>query len=134
MLKPRQSYIWFAFVVMLLIAAVSVLLITRMPLQASMPQATTATFTCTPAAVAVFTERVHVRCSTGAAPGNAIFYFAYCSQQDSALASRFLSTFTTAKVTGKNVIIFYSQNDLSGANCGCSTSDCRVLTGAEVQQ
>ena len=57
----------------------------------------------------------------------------HCSTKDSALASRFLSVFTTAKVTGKNIDIFYTQTDLSGADCGCATTDCRGVGGAEVK-
>jgi hypothetical protein len=94
------------------------------------PSSTTDYFNCTPTGVAAFIDRVHVRCSP-AAPGN-IMYFAYCSRSDSALASRFLSIFTTAKVTGKNLDIFYDPNDDSGTACGCSTSDCQVIWGAEV--
>ena len=53
---------------------------------------------------------------------------------DSASASRFLSVFTTAKATVKNLIIFYTPGDTSGTACGCSATDCRVTSGAEVQQ
>lgn len=134
MLKLQTRHLILAAIVMSIVAITAVLLSATSPLQARTLLTPTDTFTCTPAAVATFTDRVHVRCTTGAPPGNAIFYFAYCSANDSALASRFLSTFTTAKVTAKNLVIFYTQSDLSGASCGCSTSDCRALTGAEIQQ
>ncbi len=113
--------------------AVVLLLAASIPTQASAPAAPTAAFTCTPTGVAIFTNRVHVRC-TPAAP-NSIAYFAYCTATDSATASRFLSVFTTAKATGKNLVIFYDPNDLTGQQkCGCANGDCRLLTGAEIQQ
>ena len=134
MLKRHTRHLILAAIVMSVVAITAVLLGATPQLQARTLLAPTDTFLCTPTAVATFTNRVHVRCSTGAPPGSAIFYFAYCSANDAALASRFLSTFTTAKVTAKNLYIFYTQSDQSGANCGCSTVDCRVLTGAEIQQ
>jgi hypothetical protein len=101
---------------------------------ANAPQAILTTHTCTPTGVGVFSNRIHVRCSTGGAPGAAITYFAFCTQNDSALSARYLSTMTAAKATGKNLVMFYDQNDLSGTNCGCGTGDCRVITGLEMQQ
>jgi hypothetical protein len=98
---------------------------------AAAPSAPDAVFSCTPSTVAAFTNRVHVSCNP-AAPNN-IVYFAYCSTKDSAGANRFLSVFTTAKVTGKALYIYYNPNDTSGTSCGCSSGDCRVLTGAEVR-
>ena len=88
-------------------------------------------FTCTPIGVASFNNRVHVRCSA-AAPGG-IYWFAV-STTDSGRASRFLSIFTTAKVTGKNLGIWYNSTDLSGGAWGCNNSDCRNISGAEVLQ
>lgn len=87
-------------------------------------------FQCTPVRVAAFTNRVHIQCSTAAAPGG-IYYFAVPSS-DSGTASRFLSIFTTAKVTGKNVLIYYTASDTSGNAWGCNASDCRVAQGAEL--
>lgn len=88
-----------------------------------------ATFTCTPSRVAAFTNRVHIRCSAATPEG--ISYFAV-SSSDSGTASRFLSIFTTAKVTGKNVLIYYFLNDTSGNAWGCNANDCRVAQGAEI--
>jgi len=86
-------------------------------------------FQCTPIRVAAFTNRVHIRCSA-ATPGG-ISYFAV-SSSDSGTASRFLSIFTTAKVTGKDVLIYYNASDTSGNAWGCNASDCRVAQGAEL--
>lgn len=88
-----------------------------------------ASYVCTPTGVAAFDTRVHVRCSA-AAPGG-IYFFAV-STNDSGRASRYLSVFTTAKVTGKNITIYYNTTDLSGAAWGCSNADCRNIWGAEV--
>jgi len=121
----------FAAVVLILVAAAllpRVVAESRASAQAS--SAALDTYTCTPVGVAVFTNRVHVRCSAPAPPGG-IYWFAV-STADSASASRFLSIFTTAMVTGKNVRIWYSPSDLSGGDFGCLTSDCRKATGAEV--
>ena len=89
-------------------------------------------FLCTPVAVAAWSSRVHVRCS--AAASGSISYFSVCNSPDSGFASRALSVFTTAKVTAKNLMIYYDAADTSGTACGCSGVDCRVITGAEVQQ
>jgi len=114
----------------ILIAVITILLVASNPAQASSPSTPTDYFVCTPQQVGVFTQRVHVRCAPSA-PNN-ISYFASCYASDSATASRFLSIFTTAKVTGKNVAIYYTASDTSGTSCGCGSSDCRVIWGAEV--
>jgi hypothetical protein len=126
-LKPfftrRNAVILTVFVV------ATVLLIASQP-AFSAPDTPSDYFTCVPTGVATFDERVHVRCN--AADPNGIVYFAACSDKDSANASRYLSIFTTAKVTGKNLGLYYDLSDTSGTSCGCSTSDCRVIWGAEV--
>lgn len=109
------------------------LLVRSQPLQANPPQAVLTTHTCTPTGIGVFSNRIHVRCSTGGAPSAAITYFAYCTASDSALAARYLSTMTAAKATGKNLVVYYDSTNLSGSSCGCSTGDCRVFTGLEMQ-
>ena len=87
-------------------------------------------WTCTPDYVAAFSNRVHAHCN----PANgAIQWFAVCSTgSGSAFASRALSIFTTAKVTGKSLRVYYEPTDTSGTACGCSSADCRVISGAEV--
>ena len=111
------------------IAAVILLMVTR-PSQASVPSTPTDYFICTPNQVGTFYNRVHVRC-VPSAPEN-IAYFAVCGDTNSAFASRALSVFTTAKVTAKNLAIYYDPADTSGTSCGCSSSDCRVISGVEV--
>ena len=74
---------------------------------------------------------MHVLCTV---PYNSsISYFAYCSTNDSATASRMLGIFTAAKATGKNVGLYFDPNDTSGTACGCQSSNCRVVGGAEIR-
>jgi hypothetical protein len=86
-------------------------------------------YSCTPVRVAVFTNRVHVRCAA-AAPGGIVFFAV--STTDSASASRFLSVFSTALATGRQINVSYDANDTSGQAWGCLSADCRIATGAEV--
>lgn len=88
------------------------------------------TFICTPVGVAVFDQRVHVRCLT-AAPGG-IVYFAV-STSDSKKAARFLSVMLSAKAQGKNLAVYYDPNVL-GTAFGCGSFDCRPASGMEIQQ
>lgn len=97
---------------------------------AAAPSAPTRVFNCVPQTVAAFSNRVHVSCSPA---DGAIIYFAYCSTKDSAGANRFLSVFTTAKVTGKSLYIYYNPTDTSGTSCGCASNNCRVIYGAEAR-
>lgn len=83
-------------------------------------------YRCTPANVASFTTRIHVKCTVAASGG--IQYFAYPARE-TANASRFLSLLTTAAVAGKQVDILYDPADTSGASYGCGTSDCRPIVG-----
>ena len=91
-----------------------------------------AVYTCVPRYVGAFPSRVHVLCTAPAAGG--ISYFAVCTEGNSATASRALSAFTTAKVTGKSLQIYYTSADTSGTACGCLASDCRLASGVEVLQ
>ena len=97
---------------------------------AATPSAPADIFNCTPSTVAAFTDRVHVSCNPA---DGSIVYFAYCSTKDSATANRFLSVFTTAKALGEGVNMYFNPSDTSGTSCGCQSSNCRVITGAEVR-
>jgi hypothetical protein len=126
-----NRYVLFALVVMVVAAAALVLTIGSTTFAGS-PAAPLDAFTCTATGVAAFDNRVHVRCNP-AAPGG-IAYFAVCTAPDAAKAARYLSVFTTAKATGKNLVVYYNASDTSGTACGCSSGDCRLVVGAEVQQ
>lgn len=121
-MKGRKSFVSVRSLASSAILAASIL--------ASASLASAVTYTCTPERVATFSNRVHVRC-TAATPAG-ILWFAVCSDGNSAFAARALSTFTAAKVTGKNLALFYESADTSGTACGCLASDCRVVWGAEV--
>jgi hypothetical protein len=83
--------------------------------------ANAAWFDCTPVEAMSFNSRVHIRCANSTA---GIYYFAMPTS-NAELADRFLSTSTTALVSGRTAVILYNPNDTSGATWGCATSDCR---------
>jgi hypothetical protein len=80
---------------------------------------------CVPVQVAVFTNRLHVRC---AAAVGGIHYFAMATS-DAALSARVLSILTTAQVAGRTLGIEYEPSDTTGAAIGCQAADCRVIRG-----
>ncbi len=85
---------------------------------------------CLPARVAVFGNRIHVRCT--AAVSN-LWYFAYPTTDD-AEAARVLSLMTTAQVTGQTLGVLYDPNDTtSGPAVGCLAADCRLLLALEMK-
>ncbi|RMD97362.1 MAG: hypothetical protein D6816_17665 [Bacteroidetes bacterium] len=80
---------------------------------------------CTPTNVAVFSERIHVRCQTAV---NGILYFAFPTTNDAETA-RILSLFTSAQVTGRLLQVLYDPADTTtGPAIGCGANDCRVIT------
>ena len=89
---------------------------------------------CTPANVAVFPQRIHIKCNETFDDGNGsltIQYFAV-STANAANVGRYQSLFTAAFVSGKRVYIFYDPTDLSGQSLACSNNDCRLVTGAAI--
>ena len=85
--------------------------------------------TCTPVNVAVFDQRVHVKCLETA---GGIRYFAV-STADSQKAGRYLSVFTGAILAGRQLSIRYDPDDsTSGPPIGCQASDCRVAVAAAI--
>jgi len=95
------------------------------------PESPDASFTCTPTRIAVFPNRVHVRCDAAAPPGNAIWYFAAPTGTDSKYANRVLSIMLTAQALSKDIWIFYDLAG-NGAAWGCQADDCRPIIGAEL--
>jgi hypothetical protein len=130
MFKRYSHYFRFALMIAPLLVAV-LLLASSTPTQASAPAAPAAFYQCTADNVAAFTNRVHLHCTV--AYNTNIYYFAYCSTNDSATASRMLSVFLAAKAVGGHIGLYFDPNDTSGTSCGCGSSDCRVVTGAEVR-
>ncbi len=97
----------------------------QMPASASSSTATWTT--CTPQAVAVFAERVHVRCVESV---GGIVYFAAPTSNNSH-AARILSVLTAAHASGGTLQILYDPADTSGADIGCNANDCRLILGVE---
>lgn len=79
--------------------------------------------TCVPAGVAVYTTRIHIKCT--AAVGG-ISYFAV-STADKDHAARVLNTISTAQALGRTVSILYDPAVISNLPTGCQSSDCRTL-------
>lgn len=92
---------------------------------APVPSATTV---CTPVGVAVFDNRIHVRCST---PVSGILYFAAPTSNNNR-AARLLALASTAVAASHNINIFYDPADTSGTAIGCQASDCRLIQSLEL--
>lgn len=85
-------------------------------------------FICSSVGVAAYPSRIHVECSPAA---GSIRFFAL-GTNNSSHAARILSVLSMAHVTGKQLYIQYDPTDLSGANIGCQTSDCRLIQSAAI--
>jgi hypothetical protein len=87
--------------------------------------------------VEVFTNRVAVHCSLALPPPGSptlpagVLWFAV-SSFDNTAASRFLSLFQTALLSGKTLNLYLDPNDTSGAAWGCLAAECRTLNGATI--
>jgi hypothetical protein len=92
----------------------------------SITPAMAAEFFCTPTEVAVHANRVHVRCSTAAQDGGASIGFWAISTSDAQIANRFVSTATTALVSGRSLRLYYDAGKTPGTSFGCLASDCRT--------
>ena len=83
---------------------------------------------CTPEEVAVFNNRVYVRCS--AAVGGVSFFAVPTT--DAPHAARMLSLLSTAHVAGRTLTLTYEADAAAGggASFSCAPADCRLLLGA----
>lgn len=79
---------------------------------------------CTPSSVAVFSNRIHVKCSASVAGG--IWYFAL-STSDAAFSNRTLTLLTTALAGGRTLSIDYNPSTTAGTGIGCQSGDCRLI-------
>ena len=86
-----------------------------------------AEWTCTINNVAVYDNRIHVRCSNA---NGAIFYYAAASTD--ANANRFLTLLNTAYALGKQPVVVFDPNSAHNPT-GCLTADCRLLTGVVIK-
>jgi hypothetical protein len=84
---------------------------------------------CTPARVAVFNSRVHVKCAVANA---GILYYAFPTA-DQAAAARFLAIHNSALLTGRSLTILNDPADTtSGPPVGCQASDCRLIIALDI--
>ena len=89
--------------------------------------------------VGLFTNRVHIFCSTttpvSGAPAlpDAIHWFAFPTSPDSAAASRFMSLLQTSVIAGKPIWVEVDPIDTSGSSFDCLPSDCRRIYGLEMR-
>jgi hypothetical protein len=83
-------------------------------------------FGCTISNIAVFSNRIHVHCSSPI-PSTSISYFASSGDSEHALVTnRFLAILNTAYSLGKPVYIYYLDNAASNPP-GCNSGDCRAI-------
>jgi len=88
--------------------------------------------------IGLFSNRIHVFCPTtspiaGAPAIPTIFWFAVPTAPDSAAASRFLSLFQSATISGRTLWVQVDPADTSGTAFGCGSGDCRRVYGAELR-
>lgn len=84
-------------------------------------------FTCIPEQVAVFSNRMHVRCSNS--PGSGIYFFAYpIKESPGYMANRWIAVSQSALALNKTLVVHYNS-DSNYNPAGCWTKDCRLLTG-----
>lgn len=85
--------------------------------------------TCTPARVAVFSNRVHVKCAVANA---GILYYAFPTT-DQAAAARILAILNSALLTGRSLTVLNDPADTtSGPPVGCQASDCRLIIALDM--
>jgi hypothetical protein len=87
--------------------------------------------TCPVSEVAVFENRIHVRCTNPhlSGPSGGIIYFAV-STASSTNVARFLTIFNSALVENRKLTILYDDFEDSGQEFGCLIENCRVAHGA----
>jgi hypothetical protein len=92
------------------------------------PSSIDASYSCYINNVAVYENRIHVRCDV-VYPGTAIRYFAYPTDSSNGYtANRLLAVGQTAGLLNKAVWVYFDSDSNSNPP-GCNTGDCRLLTG-----
>jgi hypothetical protein len=107
------------------IASPTVLAVVAMSTIGAAP-ARAAIIKCQPDEVAVWPNRIHLRCEAATA---GVSYFVV-PVSDAAHAARMLSVISTALVAGRSMLVTYEPSDTSGTNIGCPISNCRLMQGA----
>lgn len=89
--------------------------------------------------IAVFTNRIHVFCSSTTPVAGApaldanILWFSVPTAPDSAGSSRFLSLLQTAVLSAKPIWLMVDPTDTSGSSFGCGTANCRPIYAVEMR-
>ncbi|MCI5145620.1 MAG: hypothetical protein D3923_08825 [Candidatus Electrothrix sp. AR3] len=90
---------------------------------ANLSQAAQTWETCTISDIAVFTNRIHVKCEESY---SGIYFFSYPVSKDTASTARFLSILSASRISGHQLNILYDpSDDTSGVSYGCQAHDCR---------
>lgn len=116
---PRMSFGWRRL-------AIAIGLVSAAFVGAGNVAAASATTGCTAEEVAVFANRIYVRCAA-AVGGVSIFAL---PTTDAPHAARMLSLLSTAHVAGRAMTLIYETDAGAGGNFGCPPTDCRLLLGA----
>jgi len=82
-----------------------------------------------PANVAIFSNRIHVKCEV---PNGSIGFFAY-PLTDAKQANRILSLLLTAEAANDRIVVSYDASDTSGTAFGCQSGDCRTIQAIYLQ-
>lgn len=89
--------------------------------------------TCTISEVAVYDNRIHVRCTTAPAAYSAVYFFAASSSPANIEnTNRYLILLNTAYALNKPVTLGFDSATSANPG-GCLTSDCRKLVGVVVK-
>lgn len=124
-MKTTRESIVLALVMIAITAVLVVAVRARPDTAAAADVAAWKWYTCTPAEVSAFSDRIHVRC---AVPDGAIAYFAYPTR-DANGSARYLSILSAAFIAGKKLSVGYDPADTSGPAFGCLASNCRPIAG-----
>jgi hypothetical protein len=115
-------------IVRVLLVPMAITLLTLAP--ARMSFAASTFNTCKPVEVGTYPERIHVKCAQAASGG--IVFFAVATA-NSAHAARILSSLLMAHTVGKNIVVEFDANDMTGTAFGCAANDCRRILSVAVQ-
>ncbi len=88
-------------------------------------------FSCAIAEIAIWRDRIHVRCDPG--DGTINYFAAPADSNNMVTTNRYLIIFNTAYAVSKPVRIFYSL-DTSDNPPNCNPVNCRLITGVMLEK
>jgi hypothetical protein len=91
------------------------------------------TFRCTVRDVVVWSNRVHVQCTTTTLDGRDSIRFFAVSTNNATVANRLMTIGTTTLVAGRRFIAIFNNGDTSGDAFDCIHEDCRRLTAFGIE-